>query len=87
MTSDTPNQFDADKFELVHQVGGIRTATYDWPDAGGAPGCRVAMVNTGSGLRFTVALDRGGDIVSEPSLPGRDPGTFRLDRHRWPTGR
>ena len=26
-------------------------------------GCRVAMVNTGSGLRFTVALDRGGDIV------------------------
>lgn len=63
MTSDTPIRFDADKFELIHQVGGIRTATFDWPDAGGAPGCRVALVDTGSGLRFTVALDRGGDIV------------------------
>ncbi len=59
----TNSQFDPDKFELIHQVGGIRTATFDWPDAGGSPGCRVAMVNTGSGLRFTVALDRGADIV------------------------
>ena len=26
--------FDASKFETVHQVGGIRTGRYDWPDAG-----------------------------------------------------
>jgi hypothetical protein len=56
-------RFDANKFELIHQVGGIRTARFDWPDMGGAGGCRVALVDTGSGLRFTVALDRGGDIV------------------------
>ena len=47
MTGDTPIAFDANKFELIHQVGGIRTATFDWPDAGGAPGCRVAMVKAG----------------------------------------
>ena len=57
------SRFDWQKFELVHQVGGIRTARLDWPEAGGSPGCRVALVNTGSGLRYTVALDRGGDIV------------------------
>ena len=54
---------DPERFENIHQVGGIRTGRLDWPDAGGAPGCRVALVNTGSPLRFTVAVDRGGDIV------------------------
>lgn len=29
MSQDTPITFDADKFELIHQVGGIRTATFD----------------------------------------------------------
>ncbi|MFW6060383.1 MAG: DUF4432 family protein [Phycisphaeraceae bacterium] len=58
-----PQTFDEDKFEIIHQVGGIRTATFDHPDAGGTPACRVAMVDTGAGLRFTVAIDRGGDIV------------------------
>ena len=57
------DQFDYNKFEWIHQVGGIRTARYDWPEVGGSPGCRVALVDTGAGLRFTVALDRGGDIV------------------------
>ena len=47
---------DLAKFENVHQLGGIRTGTLD-------PGVRVAFVDTGAGLRFTVALDRGGDIV------------------------
>ena len=51
------------KYENALQLGGIRTGTLDYPDAGGGPGCRVAMVDTGSGLRFTVALGRGGDIV------------------------
>ena len=52
--------FDPDKFENVHQLGGIRTGTLDAPGGGGV---RVAFVDTGAGLRFTVALDRGGDIV------------------------
>jgi hypothetical protein len=47
------------RFENVHQLGGIRTGTLDWP----APGQRVAFFETGAGLRFTVALDRGGDII------------------------
>ena len=100
MAGNTPITFDANKFELIHQVGGIRTATYDWPDAGGAPGCRVAMVDTGSGLRFTVALDRGGDIVEafyqSCSLAYLTPNGYRPPRqplHRdedwlaaWPGG-
>lgn len=54
---------DWEKFENVLQVGGIRTGTLDVPGAGGASGVRAAFVDTGAGLRFTVALDRGGDIV------------------------
>lgn len=45
------------------QLGGIRTGSLDAPAAGGGQGVRVALVDTGSGLRFTVALDRGGDVV------------------------
>ena len=51
---------DLDKFENVHQIAGIRTAMLA---PGTADATNVALVNTGSGLRFTVALDRGGDIV------------------------
>ncbi|MCX6897305.1 MAG: DUF4432 family protein [Verrucomicrobia bacterium] len=54
--------FDTSKFENIHQVGGIRTGTLDSHPLGGLGG-RVALVDTGAGLRFTVALDRGGDIV------------------------
>ena len=54
--------FDSNKFENVLQLGGIRTGTLDAP-AGGGSGVRVALVDTGAGLRFTVALDRGGDII------------------------
>jgi hypothetical protein len=57
-------QYDLEKFENVHQVGGIQLATIEPAFGGGAPmATRVAMINTGSGLRFNVALDRGGDIV------------------------
>ncbi len=61
MAKTTPpvTHLDLAKFENVHQLGGIRTGTLDAPDAGG----RVAFFATGAGLRFTVALDRGGDIV------------------------
>ncbi|MBL9200936.1 MAG: DUF4432 family protein [Opitutaceae bacterium] len=51
------------KIDHPLQLGGIRTGSLDAPGAGGGPGVRVAHVDTGSGLRFTVALDRGGDIV------------------------
>ncbi|MEE9405735.1 MAG: DUF4432 family protein [Algisphaera sp.] len=54
---------DAEKFSMIQQIGGIRTARYDWPDAGGSPGCRVAIFETGTPLRFVLNLDRGGDIV------------------------
>lgn len=56
-------KLDSRKFENVLQLGGIRTGTLDSPGAGGGQPVRVAFVDTGSGLRFTVALDRGGDIV------------------------
>ncbi|MDP6449343.1 MAG: DUF4432 family protein [Lentisphaeria bacterium] len=93
--------FDTEKFEFIHQVGGIRTGRFDWPEAGGSPGSRVALVNTGSGLRFTVALDRGGDIVEafhrESSLAyltpnGYAPPSHSLQHHdddwltSWPGG-
>ena len=56
-------RFDPTKFENIHQIGGIRTGTIDFPGLGASHGSRVATFNTGAGLRFTVALDRGGDIV------------------------
>lgn len=56
------------RYENVHQVGGIMTGQLDSPAFGMAMGSttqasRVALFNTGSGLRFTVSLDRGSDIV------------------------
>ncbi len=52
------------KIEHIHQIGGIQTALIDFPCPGGKHGAggRVAMFNTGSGLRFTVNIERGGDI-------------------------
>jgi len=63
--SSASSPFDASKFENVHQVGGIRTGTLDAVAPGALSGMpsRVAFVDTGGGLRFVVALDRGGDIV------------------------
>ena len=55
--------FDPAKFELTQQVGGITTGTIDHPQPQGGQSCRVAHFNTGSGLHFVVAIDRGGDIV------------------------
>ena len=56
-------QYDPAKVEDVLQLGGIRTGTLDYPNPNGGQSCRVAFVNTGGGLRFTVAIDRGGDLV------------------------
>jgi hypothetical protein len=90
---------DLEKFENHHQVGGIRLARLEQPSPGGRDS-RVALVDTGSGLRFTVALDRGGDIVeafhhnlSLTYLSPNDhvPGHFAYQHgtgwlHSWPTG-
>lgn len=47
------------KISNFHQLGGIETAVID---NGWANGCRVAWVDTGSGLRFKVVIDRAMDI-------------------------
>lgn len=58
-----PTSRPSPKIEHPLQLGGIRTGSLDAPGASGGPGVRVALVDTGSGLRFTVALDRGGDLI------------------------
>ena len=49
-----------DKIGNHHQVGSIETSVID---DGPARGTRIAWVNTGSGLRFKVVIDRGLDIT------------------------
>jgi hypothetical protein len=79
-------RYNAARFENVHQIGGIRTGTLDWPEAGQ----RVAFVDTGAGLRFTVALDRGGDILeakqNEHSLAWLSPAGLRAPSHAYHSG-
>lgn len=52
--------YPLDRFCHPAQLGGIQTALLD---DGPSRGVRVAHVNTGGGLRYTVALDRGADLV------------------------
>jgi galactose mutarotase-like enzyme len=49
-----------DKVVNISQIGGIETSVLD---NGPARGSRIAWVNTGSGLRYKVAMDRCLDIV------------------------
>jgi len=49
-----------DKVGNVAQVGGIETSVLD---NGLGRGTRIAWINTGAGLRYKVAIDRGLDIV------------------------
>jgi galactose mutarotase-like enzyme len=49
-----------DKVGAIQQIGGIETAVLD---NGPARGSRIAWVNTGGGLRYKVAIDRGLDIA------------------------
>ncbi|WP_428388923.1 DUF4432 family protein [Mucisphaera sp.] len=58
-----PNHLNPQLVETPLQLGGIRTGTLDHPQPIGATSTRVAFIDTGSGLRYTVALDRGGDII------------------------
>jgi hypothetical protein len=68
---------DLAKFENPLQLGGIRTGTLDSPGAGGGQPVRVALFDTGAGLRFTVALDRGGDIVDASFKQHASPTSHR----------
>jgi Domain of unknown function (DUF4432) len=81
------------KYENALQLGGIRTGTLDDPEAGGGDGdrgCRVALFDTGSGLRFTVALGRGGDIVdakyNDTNLAYLTPNGLAPTSHGVPRG-
>lgn len=85
---------DAVRYGSIHQIGGMTTATLDFPGVGGVTqGTRVALVNTGSGLRFTVNLDRGGDIIDASfnshglaylTPNGFTPGGFAYTKkHDW----
>jgi hypothetical protein len=49
-----------DKISNHHQLGGIETSILD---NGAGRGVRIAWVNTGSGLRFKIVLDRAMDIA------------------------
>ena len=60
MTKDKSSCLWKDKIINHHALGGIETAVLD---NGPARGTRVAWINTGSGLRYRVALDRGLDIA------------------------
>ncbi len=75
--------YDPNKFENIHQIGGIRTGTLD-------SGVRVALLDTGAGLRFTVALDRGGDIVdaryNQFALAYLTPNELLPPSHAYHTG-
>ena len=50
----------ADKISNVAQVGGIETSVID---NGAGRGTRIAWINTGSGLRYKVVIDRAMDIA------------------------
>ena len=81
--------FDTDKFENVLQIGGIQTAMLESPTGSGQLR-RVALFNTGSPLRFTVALDRGGDIVDasygQYSLTYLSPTGIKAPSHAYHSG-
>jgi hypothetical protein len=54
------SSFWSDKVTNVLQVGGIETSVMD---NGAGRGTRIAWVNTGTGLRYKVVLDRAMDIA------------------------
>jgi len=57
-----PKNLDSWKHKLSNsqQLGGIETSILD---NGAGKGTRIAWINTGTGLRYKVVLDRGMDIV------------------------
>lgn len=73
-----------DRFENIHQLAGITTATLD---DGPQRGSRVAMVKTGGALRYTIALDRGADVVdataNQHSLAYLTPNGIKPPSHAY----
>ncbi|MCO6047660.1 aldose 1-epimerase family protein [Aeoliella sp. ICT_H6.2] len=82
--------FDPAKFENIQQVGGIRTGSLDYPNPNGGQSCRVAFINTGAGLRFSLALDRGGDVVEASynhlNLAYLTPNDYKPPSHAYHQG-
>ncbi|MCC6581283.1 MAG: DUF4432 family protein [Phycisphaeraceae bacterium] len=79
------------KYDNVHQIGGMTLAKLAPAFGDGLEqGVRSVLVNTGSGLRFTVALDRGGDIVdaffNQHSLAYLSAVGLRLPSHAYTRG-
>jgi galactose mutarotase-like enzyme len=54
------SEFDLTKVGNISQLGGIETSVLD---NGPAKGLRIGWFNTGGGVRYKVAIDRGLDIV------------------------
>jgi hypothetical protein len=57
---DLINQLWRDKISNAAQLGGIETSVLD---NGAGRGTRIAWINTGTGLRYKVVIDRGLDIA------------------------
>jgi len=55
-----PNHSWTDKISNPAQIGGIETSILD---NGAAKGTRIAWINTGTGFRYKVVLDRAMDIM------------------------
>ena len=60
MVTKNPKFLWQNKVNNYAQVGGVETSVFD---NGLSKGTRIAWVNTGSGLRYKVVIDRGLDIV------------------------
>jgi len=80
----------ANRCEQVLQLGGIRTGTLDYPNPLGGQSCRVAHIDTGSGLRVLVLLDRGGDLgeasFKESNLAYLTQNGYKPPSHAYPQG-
>jgi galactose mutarotase-like enzyme len=59
-SSDSANQDWQDKVSNHAQIGGIETSVLD---NGAGRGTRIAWINTGTGLRYKVVIDRAMDIA------------------------
>ena len=68
-----------DKVGNYTQIGGIETSVLD---NGPGRGTRIAWVNTGSGLRYRVIIDRGLDIADAKMVILKTASNFQFFQ-RW----
>jgi len=82
MASNSPKFPWQDKIINNGQIGGIETSVLD---NGPGRSTRIAWINTGSGLRYKVVIDRGMDIVdafyNQYSLAWLSHGGITVPRH------